>query len=87
MDESKLLIELERLRLKHEEEMRELVRAFNELGRIFQDVGRGKYLIRFTAEVLEDGRITIPSAIRKKYNIKKGDLLELELTQIIDGEK
>lgn len=42
-----------------------------------------EYIVRFTVEILEDGRVTIPSAIRKKYHMRKGDLLELGLIRLI----
>ena len=33
--------------------------------------------LRFTAWIIDSGRITIPKAIRDKLNLKEGDLVEV----------
>lgn len=39
--------------------------------------------MRFTAEVISEGRITIPKSVRDKLDINEGDFLELEIMEEI----
>jgi len=42
----------------------------------------GKPIARFTCEVLEDGRVTIPKRIREQQGIEKGSIVELGLIEV-----
>jgi len=44
---------------------------------------RERGLMTFSAELLEDGRVTVPKAVRDKLGLNKGDLLELRILRVI----
>ena len=37
----------------------------------------------FKADVIADGRITIPTSLRKKLNIKQGDVLKVQIVEVV----
>jgi AbrB family looped-hinge helix DNA binding protein len=42
-----------------------------------------QHMSSFTVEVGSDGRVTIPAAIRKYYNIGEGDLVKLTIIDVL----
>jgi AbrB family looped-hinge helix DNA binding protein len=43
--------------------------------------------IRITGKVVQKGRITLPSWLREEYDIREGDIVEIEIASIVNVSK